>query len=846
MTALSHPRRPDALRFCLLAALPLAIFSPLLSSYGLFEQGDANFPLNPFHLDSILPWDAMASAGADNVFVGVPRLVYHLGINATIALHNLQIAQWLWYSSMTWLGLAGAYLLARRLGAGIYAVPLAIFYAFNLWSYDRIAQGPIFLSYEALPLVVYLFLKYLSQPKLANALYFSCSVILVIPSLQVSYLAVIVCAGIAVRASLRQGRTILVPLALLALCVVLANGFYVFSMLADVVNNPGNGIALVNERFQLGIFQYYSGNVSIFNTLRLASFFYASIGRQPAYVQTAALLLPAFLVLMLVLRRPIRRTKLYDGALLALLGLWLVDGIVVLPALYIPFRQLVPGMRSFVEPDYFAPLFILGAFVMLCAGTRVARRAYGKSWTLWIWVMAVVGVIPFLPVNGPRSGLPQTPQPREYAEFSRAHVPGNTLIVPTEWGAQYLWSAYSLNGFPALNAPSDAMGPAMQEWVSPGTFQMETRLADAFEADEPATVGTVGRLLGVGTIEIAADQLGPNAEWPNAEVDDALGSFADFRRAGLIRLRNDYRNVAVHLVVGTTGAAPFETVGVYDAPATASGYGDFLWSAFAQYRQHAYLPTIVDAGAREAASLSSRTISAGGFDTLGSCTGASAPRPVPRGARLLRIGSPSDIMCASLELPLRDAKLVSIVIDADPIGVVAPLLVLIGPGHRPVFDAIDAVDGSPHEVPPWATRGQLLVRVPVGAMALLRGVTLSWSRALPNAPPHRTCTSAGVTWQRLNVMHYRVRASMDGTCTVVLRQSFASTWELRPSSGELHVLGHREVDDYANGWVVTSRGPVAFDLVERVLTPYLVGMAFTLACLFAAFGFAVRPWLVRR
>ncbi|MBV8371832.1 MAG: hypothetical protein JOY69_01105, partial [Candidatus Eremiobacteraeota bacterium] len=126
-----------------LLLLPAAVFFPLLDSRGLYEYGDANFPLNPFWLDYMLPWSGAASAGADNTFIGVPRLVYHLGINLLIAtFHNLQVAQWLWYSAMSALGLLGAYLLARRLGAAVYSVPLAIFYAFNLWSYDRIAQGP--------------------------------------------------------------------------------------------------------------------------------------------------------------------------------------------------------------------------------------------------------------------------------------------------------------------------------------------------------------------------------------------------------------------------------------------------------------------------------------------------------------------------------------------------------------------------------------------------------------------------------------------------------------------------------------------------------------------------------
>lgn len=837
------------LRFGLFFALPLAVFAPLLSSYGLFESGDANFPLKPFPLDAVLPWDATTSAGADNVFVGVPRLVYHLVINVLMAIsYDRQEAQWLWYSCMVWLGLTGAFLLARRLGAGRYAVALAVFYAFNLWVYDRISQGPLILSYQALPLVVYLFLKYLSQRTVANALYFSCAVILVIPSLQVCYLAVLVCIGIAAWTLARQGRAVLAPLALLAVTVALASGFYVFSMLADAWGNSGNGIALVNERFGLGIFRYYDASVSVLNTLRLASFFGSSLARQSAYVQTFAILLPAFLVLILALRRPIRRSALYGGALLAILGLWLVDGIVVLPALYVPLRELVPGMKSFVEPDYFSPLYILGAFVVLCAGARVARRAYGKSWTLWTWVMAVVGIIPFLPISGPLSGLPQTLQPREYAQLARARVPGNTLIVPTKWGSRYLWSPYVLNGFPVLNAPSDAMGPAMQEWVSPGTYVLEARLAGAFEADEPQTVETLARLLGVGTVEIAADQLGPNMEWPNAEVTDALGTFARLRRLGVIRLRGDDRNIAVHLVTGTTRQPPLETIGVYRVPQSTSGYGDLLILATAQNARHTYAP-IAFAPVPVRIAPFTRRLRAGDVQTIGSCTGGGS-EPVPRDAQALPIGSSSGITCASMPLPdIHKMMLLRVVVDATPDDVVQPLVAFLGAQHDPVFEEIDSLGGSVHEVPPWANAAKLLVRVPAGARAVLHGATLSWwtSQTMPaSSTIAKTCAQSGLVWDRPNAMHYHVRVTMNGTCTVVLRQSFATTWELRPISGSLRVLDHLEVDGYANGWIVSARGPVAFDLVERVLTPYLAGMACTFASLLAALGFAIRSWLVRR
>src|SRR5580698_48368 len=299
-------------RLWLLAWLPALVFFPLLNARGLYEFADTNFPLNPFWLDYILPWSGAASAGADNTFVGVPRLVYHVTIDALIAtFHNLQLGQWLWFSAEGALGIVGAFLLARRLGAGRYAVPLSIFYTFNLWSYDRVAQSLIFLSYQALPLSLYLYLRFLQRPQLDRALYFALSVLLLIPAPQITYLAVVICAGIGIRAIVLRGWPAVVNLAALFGAVVAACAFYVFTMIADWLLNSGGGIALVNQRFTLDSFVFYATRVGLWNTARLSSFFYSTFDRQVAIVTIACTLLPLLLLgLVLLARRPSLRSTM--------------------------------------------------------------------------------------------------------------------------------------------------------------------------------------------------------------------------------------------------------------------------------------------------------------------------------------------------------------------------------------------------------------------------------------------------------------------------------------------------------------------------------------------------------
>jgi hypothetical protein len=837
-------------RPAILALLPFAVFFPLLDSRGLFEFGDADFPLNPFWSDYMLPWSGAASAGADNTFIGVPRLVYHLGINLLIAtFHNLQVAQWIWYSSMSVLGIVGAFCLARRLGAGLYSVPLAIFYTFNLWSYDRVAQGPIYLSYQAVPLAVFLFLKYLDRPRIASAMYFACSLLFVIPALQVAYLAALICLAIAAREVWLRGWPAVRDLAWLALAVVAANAFFVFTMLADMLFNQGGNIALVNQRFDISTFLHYATNASVLNTLRLQSFYYTTIARQPWSVTLGVTMLPLLLLgLILLARRPQPRSPFYLGLVFALLGIWLVDGITLAPALYGRFHFAVPGMRSFVEPDYFSPLYVFGAFVMLAAALRVGVRAYGGVCTIAVWVLALTGIVPFLPISGSASGLPRTGQPRQYREFSQAHVQGSTLWLPPDRGVQYRWSPYVMNGFTSLNSPSDAVGPTMAEWVAPGTARVQFRLADAFLSVQPKTAQALAPLMGVGTIAVAADSYSPDLVWPNPEVTSSLETLRMLQRTGFVTDRSDHSDVNVHLVTATT-APPLPEIGIFDAPVDSGGFEDFMWRAVLSHSGERYTPTAADVtlltGLSDALrplpppSLMQRDIPA---STFRGCARSSARPRVA--AETLRVQTSLEPRCFLVPLPrLNGVAALQAMLDADPQGVAQIQLAFVRRHHDTLW-----IDPSlpAQEIPPNVRAARLTVRVPPYSIATLRGVKLRWANSrFAGAAPPQTCSAARVAWSERNPLQYTVDATLHGVCTVVFRQSFAPIWRLVRTSGTPDVLGHLQVDGFANGWVVRGSGKATFQIVNLALFAYAGGMILTIASVLLALVLAVRSAMAR-
>jgi len=487
-----------------------------------------------------------------------------------------------------------------------------------------------------------------------------------------------------------------------------------------------------------------------------------------------------------------------------------------------------------------------------------------------VWAMALGGILPFLPVYGQGSGMPQTPQPRQYADFSRAKVRGNTLWIPPDRGVQYRWSPYVINGFTSLNSPSDAIGPTMAEWVAPGTARVQARLANAFMAGQAGTVEALAPLLGVGTVAIAADSLGPLGEWTNPQIVGAKRTFRALSRRGFVRLREDARDDRVHLVTGTT-APPLPEIGIYDAPIGVGGFDNFMWfSILSGGRANRYVPVAADepAGAifgnaplRSVAppAVRSRTIPIGAFEHYGACrevadadVSAGGARP-PAGTASLVIRTRTQPRC--LSMTLRNIRAVAaLTVARVPAPAVAsadgppdPIRVEIIYDRNPNdADWIDPTQPA-QEVPLGARTATLVVRIAPHAAVTLRGVTLRWADRAPAhaSAPAPTCAASDVAWFERNPLAYTATANVRGRCTLVFRQSFAPIWALFASGGSAKVLGHLQVDGFANGWIVDASGPVTFRIVNRALFAYAGGMLLTIACLLLALGLAIRSQLRR-
>jgi hypothetical protein len=576
--------------YWLLVLIPLALFAQLGRQYGLYELGDVNFPVRPLVSDYFLPWQERASAGFDNVFIGVPRLVYYGSLNALLlGLRNAQLAQWLWYAAMGGMGVIGAYLLARRLGADRLSVPLACFYAFNLWAYDRAAQASIFFAYEGLPLVLFLMLQALQRQRLRDITAYALSIILVLPSLQITLLAFMLCAAVLLyavatrRISLRYGLAI-------AAWSVAAVAFFTVPAVADLAGRNENAIGLVGQRFDDSIFKAYAVHATLLNSLRLASFFYSSLGRQPILYQWLTLAAPVLALLAANILPNWRKPAFAASALCLAAGLWLVDGVNLAPALYLPMRHVIPGLRYFVEPDYFAPLVVLGLLGLVAAGSTLAAAQYGRSWSVAAWVMGLGSAVPFLPFFGPLSGLPQSLIPGIYVRFQQTPVAGRTLWLPNLWVARYLWSPYVINGFTVVFSPSDAMGPYMLEWSPASTNRMMDEAVADVQSGAATQASALLRALGIGTIAIAADQLSPDGTTPNPLVTAAQTGLASLIRTGAVggvqRLHEAYADI-----VAARTSAMLPIAGLYPPPLPGAASPAALAQALAaEFRAGRYRP----------------------------------------------------------------------------------------------------------------------------------------------------------------------------------------------------------------------------------------------------------------
>jgi hypothetical protein len=844
--------------------VPLLICSPLLSSKGLFEFGDANFPLRPFPLDYFLPWQGASDGGVDNVLIGLPRFAYYAGINlAEFATWSLQAAQWLWYSLLLATGVVGGSLLARRLGAGASSIPLGLFWAMNVWSYDRVAQGPIFMAYQAMPLVLLLFIRYLDTGRLYFAGLFALSVFLVTPSLQASYLAITSCLAIAAYfVATRDGRVVVFTrIAIAGIVVALFNAYFLLPLATDLSADPHNSLNLVASNFSDSSFLGYSSHATLVNASKLAAFFYSSLNQEPWLLQLGAWL-PLIAVLLVANLRAVRRQRRVLCAVALLMwGLWLVCGMTISQPLYLSLRSVIPGLSLFVEPDYFAPLVVLGYFSILAFGSLAAAQKYKRWWGALVWVMAAVGLALFLPGLRPLGGLPQTPVPQQYVQFARTQEHGRVLWLPIAWVTSYAWSPYTLNGFNALNSPGDYVGPYMLEWVSSPSRRMIDELVSEIGSDQNRAGFGLIQALGVGSIAIAADQTGPDAHF---EVSHALKLMRELASQHLASPPLEYRDGTTHLITQRL-RNPFPVAGVYSPIAHFRGeYGEFgaamaaLGSA-GEYRplsvashqsgERSMLTSVGSAKRGIAAtltvshtyppnsgrfdnSLTTSTLSAREFRVITDCaTGARIGLLTSQGWAIVLRDGLGRWPCTSATIAVSADRVRSIKVSKhfDGVGAVPRVdFVFLGKGHKPTFVSAPDFDASP--VPAWATRIQVvLYGAPLHAVKYdnVRLALFSYQNFELYSRGNDRCN--GVTNAQSHGLAYSVSLPLGGDCSIVLRASFSPLWGVKVTRGSGTIGNHLEVDGYANGWDVRSDGPLELRIFNRLLAPFLVGVAISAA-----------------
>jgi hypothetical protein len=528
--------------------------------------------------------------------------------------------------------------------------------------------------------------------------------------------------------------------------------------------------------------------------------------------------------------------------------LWLVDGIVIAPSAYEWFRTAIPGLRSFVEPDYYSPFFILGAFVMLASSLRLGARIVPLT-AAAIWFVALAGIVPFLPVGRPLAGMPQTAQPRQYADFSRTHVLGNTFWMPADRDVTYRWSPYVINGFTSLNSPSDAIGPTMREWVSDGTDRLQSRMAEALEVGQLNTVKALSPLLGVGTIAVAADSLGPQQQWPNYEVDGSLATLHRLAPGGFVSSIVEQRDDGVRLVVATTQPPPLE-IGVYDPPLAFASFDDFFWWQIAA-PQSSYRPMSADLLAPQVGGvrlqvaphppLRTLRLSASAFSAIGNCRGKTTPLPKERRTQLV-LTTADTLGCVSMSLPNpRRYRAIEFAFRLHHKAVIFPWVSFSDKRQTHFVDGTHNIS----EVPYWANRVTLMGIAPPHQRVLLDGVDVRWlSRRARLPAASGDCVRSDVHSWEMNPLIYAVSGNIQGTCSVVFRQSFAPVWQLW-TRGSAGVAGHFQADGFANGWIVRGTGPVTLYAVNVLIVPYCIGMAITLACIILTAAIALLS-LVRR
>lgn len=851
--------------FLSLICIPLILCAPLLRPGGLYEFGDANFPLNRFPIEYFLPWQSTSDGGVDNVLIGLPRFAYYGLINLSEVISpTLQFAQWLWYSGLLALGTLGAFLLARRLGTRLFAIPVALFWSLNLWSYDRISQGPLFLAYQALPLVLYLLIEFIESGDARYAILFALSTLLETPSLQISYLAVLACAGVVAYYGLFGSRREVLALRLLvmSIAVVVANAYFIVPLIADVLLNSQNSLHLVSSNFSNETFLAYSRNATPQRALQLAAFFYSTFVSQPVWLQVLSFCPIILAALLLSGRRAWRRRSVQFAVAAFVVGIWLVCGAQALPPFYFYFRAHVPGLSSFVEPDYFTPIIILAYFGLFALCEPLVKTKYRAAAVVLIWLTATLGVCTYMPWARSVSGFQQAPIPNDYVTLSRTKIAERVFLLPTVWVAKYTWSPYTINGFNASNAPGPFMGPYMLEWVSEGSREIIDQVSNELAQGDTSDAVALLRILATSNVAVSLDQLDAYGRSESADLDAGRLLVAALPSQGGARSR--------HLLTALV-PSPLPMIGLSQAPVAFTGRPDELGGLLAAMfesgrylpiverssllsasvvhdgdkRDFAAEPTLQAAGAgSDSTFLTSNgdgkiVLSAPNFTGINDCLHIMrAASPLNKSSREIDIaGRGQAYPCTTASVPLVKPRPKILSIQMDSLALAhchcMPQYVFSGSGRSSVVVPGLLPDSTQTLlVPRWATRIAVTLYGLAHDTVRYKPIVVDMLYAHNYVLHDERTSQCHSLFQSLNVLHlsYSLGGRVSGRCAVVLRQSYSSLWHarVRGISGVTHLGDHSVVDGYANGWIVEGNGRFAVDIFNALSLPFLVGLCISM------------------
>jgi hypothetical protein len=530
-------------------AVPLLLFLDLGRLPGTFELGDADFPFRPYPITTFLPWNPTSFLGFDNTFTAIPRAAYLLLMNASLSVvRSPQLAQYVVYIAIGIIGVSGAYRLARDLGSGrVASLAIATLFAFNPWSSDRIGQTSLIMAFMATPWLLWALRRTIVRPSAVAYAAAALSSVVVIGSLQMTYLFVMTAVVFGVvwlaEAMLTGERSVrpLLRMVPFGVAAFLACAFFVFPALADVLHGSAGAVQNVSHRYEYGIFSGYGVRENLPDALRLIGFYYSPYRNASPLWLALLWLFPVVLLLaaVLVVRRGSRAWVTPLAALATMvLAAVITIGSHNLPALVRPLWYAIPGMRGLVDPDYFLGIYLLAAVVLL-ASVRTSAR-----YTALLAVCAVVLAVPYFPGEPLVLSVPYSPGdplfakvtiPRAYADIpDYLTAPGRLLWLPERWVSRYSWSPYLVSGLDAVTTGLyPTFGPGTVEIEPEGVAELATAFSSALLSENAADFSWLARKTQTRFVlfsdDIVTDPLVPYDPLSTAPV---LGALRDFVSQG--------------------------------------------------------------------------------------------------------------------------------------------------------------------------------------------------------------------------------------------------------------------------------------------------------------------------